>query len=327
MQQAAQGVSSPLRMEIAAPLQLDERELPDPGTILVESPASLSAYQVRRLAQFTENGGQLILFGELSGELATTLNMNPTSGMEELNSGYILEMTLTGRRNLGPLPIEADIGAGRLRISRRYTTEPSRGEVWLRFVDQQPLLTRTDLGDGRILWFNTDLDLAASNLVIRGFFPPLIQHLITSALPISQIGRLNHSIGDTLQLLPLAGQSQREIRIQRPDGITEYTQVDSAGRVLYTRTDEPGFYTLFQGRERVESAAVNISAVEAYPAVRIDPELPPGTEILTDGTGLTERVLGSQRAMAMWPWLLGLAVILFFAETWLARITRAWRPN
>lgn len=326
LKEAGAAVTSGLSLRLTSSIQLDGESFPAPGTIILQDSERLAPYQIDRLRQFVENGGQVILFGGVEADMTNRLGFPLTGEVERDQYGFELTLTSGGKSMFEALPLETELEQGRIRVfERRLVDAQSRDwQVLIRYTDGPPFMMMRSTGQGRLLWINGETDFQSSNLALRGLFPPLIQMLAESAIPIGQIARLNAVVGDTLRFLPLSGQTSSDLRILRPDEITDYVQLDSLLQVRYSRSDLPGFYQLFQGRQKVESIAVNIQEIEAQPRAVMDEKR--FTTLQTE-EDLAQQILAARRTAAIWPHLLALVLLLYVAEMILSRITRHWRPT
>ncbi len=327
LQRSSEGIAAPLDLQLIAPGRLDEAVLPQPGTVVVSGKERLADYQLERLEQYIQEGGQVLWFGRLDERLSLLSSRQTAPEPDRNETGFFLSVTTAAREEFGESPLMSDLESGRLMVKMRYPQPIPKGRVWIRFADDLPFMTAVEVGQGRLIHVATDLDLQSSNLAVRAFFPLLVQKLAAAALPAGQVSRLNRTVGQPLEFLPGNGVLARDYQVRLPGGLTRYVLPDSLGWIRLENTNEPGIYTLFQGRQQLESIAVNIDHAESLPPGFQLPDMTGRISEVSSSSELLREVLHKRGARVLWPWFLGLVIVLFLLETWLARITSSWRQG
>jgi len=163
---------------------------------------------------------------------------------------------------------------------------PGRREV-LRYESGAPALVEAQVGRGRVLLLTTTIDREWTDLPIRPGFLPLVQEAArylagvpsgeaTSAIAVGQMREIGLDADD------------RRIEVIRPNGESRWLSPAShAGElrarrlVVFTETDEPGFYRVRAARadgtlsERPDAAfVVNLDPRESDPALLPDDQRP-----------------------------------------------------
>jgi len=199
---------------------------------------------------------------------------------------------------------------------------PGRREV-LRYESGAPALVEAQIGRGRVLLLTTTVDREWTDLPIRPGFLPLVQEAArylagapsgeaTSAITVGQKREIGLDADD------------RRIEIVRPSGDTRSLspaahagEVRARRLVVFTETDEPGFYRVRAARadgttsDRPDAAfVVNLDARESDPARLPDDKRP-------DRTATTAALAGPapRRRLELWHALGAAAIGLVLIES------------
>lgn len=172
-----------LEPETAPPAALTERALADFSFIVVTDAGLLEDSDARRLVEYVEAGGGLLL---ALGQRSSGLSSVPVTG-QTLRSGGSL-----GRRGDAAALGELDAthpalrGVQELRSARfeRYiAVEPSpEDRVLVSLDDGAPLLIERNLSAGRVLLFTSSLDREWNDLPVQPVFVPFIAGLANHLL-------------------------------------------------------------------------------------------------------------------------------------------------
>ncbi len=160
------------------------------------------------------------------------------------------------------------------RVDRYLPFVPSNGKaaVALTLGSDVPLLVTSSFGAGRVVVLTTTANMAWTNLPAKGDFVSLMFGVFSHLVRDRQQGR-NVLVGADLEEPLSAVQSSMTLRLTMPTGETAPVGVRSNGSGLSTTfgpMDEPGFYTLSVGRDRMVTG-VNLPASESRTAM-IAPE-------------------------------------------------------
>ena len=297
------------------------------GTVIVDDASKLADYNWKRLEGFVAQGGQLIVFGAGGVQLPELLNFKAVLKKDISTYPLGLYVTPTGQQALKSSPIDAVIDESRLKVYERYTSQTAEmDETWIRYLDNQPFLGSSRLGQGRIIWFNTDFGTQANNLPLLGIFPTLVLQLCQAKELNDHTAQYNAEIGDTLLFFPEALVSENTpFSIQRPDGTVDYLTPDSNYVIYYAQADIPGIYSVSKGRQILQTIAVNISSHEAQAHSRTYELMGPELFVSRDQEEITSEILNRHSGIAIWPILLILLLVLQVVETYLSRIKSTWR--
>ncbi len=309
--------------------EIDNLNLGQGGTVIIDDASTLVEYNWNRLESFVALGGQLIIFGDGGKRMRDLLQFDKPLTLETNPMPLGLYLTQVAKKTLNTNPLEAVISQARLKVFTRYKIGANElKETWVRYLDDQPFLGAQTLGEGRIIWFNTEFKTAATNLPRLGIFPTLILQFCQSQVLKTQSDLYNAEIGDTLHFFPSAGQSENTpYNIQRPDGTTDYLTPDSNFVIHYEQANIPGIYNLSRGRQIVQPLAVNVSTYEAQAHSRRYEFENTDIFVSEQQETLIAELLDRQSGMAVWPILLIGLLILWVAETYLSRIKSTWRQN
>jgi len=317
-----------LDVRLVDPAQVDDLDLSRGGTVVVEDAALLADYSWSRLQGFLERGGRLIMFGYGGKKFEEILHFKGPLSVSQSRSSLLLNMTDTGLNAGLPAPLSEVLAEDRLKVFKRYVgTDNELSSTWVRYADDQPFMGQTNYAQGTVIWFNTDFDMAASNLPLLGVFPAIMLHFGQTVSNSDLTSSYNYLIGDTLIFQPESTSGSEAYSISRPDGTTDYASPDSNFVLAYAQADIPGLYSLSKGRKILQVLAVNI-ATEEVRAKTLSP-LVSGNNLMvsTSKSDLVKSVLDNQSVLSIWPILLILLLLIWMLETYLSRIRKTWRQN
>lgn len=309
--------------------EIDNLDLSQGGTVIVEDASRLADYNWNRLIGFLSAGGQLILFGDGGTRMKELLHFKAPLEAQLSRSAFGLYLTKEAEKAIQIDPLQAVITQDRLKVYQRFVSLNNELEhTWIRYLDDQPFLGATSQEAGRAIWFNTEFRSDANNLPFLGIFPTLVLQLCQSQELVDQTAPYNALVGDTLHFYPIAREGENTpFSIQRPDGTVDYQAPDPNYIIHYTKTDLPGIYRLVRGRQLLQPIAVNISSHEAQ-AHSISYQFDEPDIFLTEQqTELVAEIMGKRSGMALWPLLLIGLLFLWVVETYLSRIKPTWRQN
>lgn len=320
-----------IELEIAEVNHLDGLVLTRLKSLIWETSVPLSGYQLTRVRRFVEAGGQLILIGAIDANVAEVLQLPRTIQTETSDYGFPVRLTTGGKRTFTDVPLQSSLENRRLVVQKRFVTERGifKGEDWLVYEDGSPLLSRIQVDQGRLVWFNTSFAPDGSNWPVLGVFPAMLVRMIHDALPELDVNGYNRLVGQQLEFPQIAQLGSEPLQVQLPGGQSQFIQPDSLGRLIFPDAREPGFYRLFQGARQLTAIAVNVEPQEAYPvtADRLD-AFQERFDLTLDGEqNVVAQVLAHRQGVPLWPWFLLLALLLFLIETFVARIPRRWRQT
>jgi hypothetical protein len=209
---------------------------------------------------------------------------------------------------------------------------PAR-RILLRYESGAPALVETQVGRGRVLLLTTSVDREWTDLPIRPGFLPLVQEAARylSGAPSGE-ATAALAVGEKREIL--LGPDERRIEVVRPGGDSRWlippSRPDPRARraVIFTETDEPGFYRVRGARpdgtiaDRPDASfVVDLDAGESDPA-RLPDDRRPDRSGGRPGSGPAP-----QRRMELWHLLGAVAVGLVLMESLLTLRFRRGRPR
>lgn len=175
-------------------------------------------------------------------------------------------------------------------VSRQVLAEPGAdlpSHTWAALADGTPLVTTSQLGDGRIVLFHTTANADWSNLALSGLFVDMLHRLVELSVGVaSPQADMPLSPAETLDGFGQPG---------TPPPAAQGLAANQFANTPVSPLHPPGLYGPETGRQ-----ALNLSAT--LPGLREAAPLP-GARRETLGAALRERALG--------PWLLAAALALF----------------
>ena len=309
--------------------EIDNLNLSQGGTVIVEDAFRLVDYNWSRLISFVNAGGQLVLFGNGGTRMRELLDFKAPLETELSRAALGLYLTSEAAQDLQVDPLQAVVARDRLKVYQRFIGFGNELErTWIRYLDDQPFLGAATHGAGRTVWFNTQFRSDANNLPFLGIFPTLFLQLCQSQELADQTAQHNALIGDTLHFYPIAREGENTpFSIQRPDGIVDYQAPDSNYIIHYPNTDLPGIYRLVRGRQILQPIAVNITSHEAQAHSLIYNFDDTDIFVTEQQTDLVAEIMGKRSGIALWPLLLIALLFLWVVETYLSRIKSTWWQN
>jgi len=252
--------------------------------VIMAGLSSLSAEDGRRISEFVERGGGLLI--------TSTENLD----VDQYNAvlGRVLPRALRGLKRRAALderskdddsallsgidskhPImnvftgDALDGLKTTRTQAYYLLQPNRNrnaKVIAAFEDGQPALIEAKIKKGRVILLTTSIDRDLSDLPIRPAFVPLMRHLLLY---------LSDALARPDERITFAGTQRMifrpkdvaQLEVIGPNGkTTRLGELGQSESLAFEDTTEPGHYTVYsiRGAERTELSLENFS-------VNIDP--------------------------------------------------------
>jgi hypothetical protein len=301
-----------LTPETAAPVALAERTLTDFSFIVVTDAGVLGDADARRLADYVEGGGGLLL---ALGQRSAGLSAVPVTG-QMLASGATLGRAAAAAVGEVDATHPALRGVDELRsarFDRHVGIEPAADDRVLISLDNgAPLLVERTLGAGRVLLFTSSLDRDGNDLPVRPVFVPFIAGLANHLLG-GEGFTSEAELGSTLAVraLGLAGGQIFDPRGEKALGL-------SAGSddVLL---DQIGFYEVVGGG-RTELVAVNFDPRESdlapIDAATVERWQGLGSRAGDEVTTTVPTAAGEAAPSPLGPWLLLALLLAALVESW-----------
>jgi hypothetical protein len=244
-------------------------------------PVNLTAFDWQRLRDYVSQGGGLFVALSREPRDKTYLSEFVSFAGEGKPTGF---MTMGNPDFTHPV-FEAFMGRSDLSLARFFLyakLEPTGARVLARFTDGAPCLL--EARDARVVVLASGLRLADNDLMLRGFYVPLV-HRIFSYLAQDRLTR-SYTVGDTLTTpAPAVGL----LSIATPDA--EFSLVPAPGTrdVRFGGTDVPGIY-----RMGTDTFAVNLPFDESDLTRLPETDLArKGIAMLPEAGGRTSDLTGS----------------------------------
>jgi hypothetical protein len=318
-----------LKVSYAARSSWDVAPLDRFQVIIFEDPPTVNRIQALRLQKFVESGGGVLLFpgnhtdvGALNRELLNSLD-TPLWG-ESVRHSFSDSSFLTWRA--------PDLGEPLLRDVLRLGSQPASphffqalrlvgesAETLLQLSDGSPLLTQTNLGQGRIILAASSPHPDWSDWATRGIFAPLLHRLV---LRLAQSGRETcHSldVGDDFEVGVSVGDFGATLLTPEGQEIKLPPLIEGQ-RVLYrhAQVNPAGHYRLQSGAAEYV-ASVNVPAGEsdltAPDIFQVLPRWQEAGALKTSPDHLVETVAASRHGRELWKMALVTGLIVLLAES------------
>jgi hypothetical protein len=280
-----------------------------PAVMILPDIGNLPPEELNALEDWVRQGGLLLRFAgpNMSQSVPWLLPVPLRSGGRTLNGAMTWQKPL----HLAPFPETSpyhglDVPAD-ITIRQQLLAEPSDDlskKTWAALEDGTPLITADTLGRGTLVMVHTTATPAWSDLALSGLFVELLRRTVNMA---GQGAGPSASGGGALQPLKILDGFGA---MTAPDSTAEPIPSNRIGSQSIDSRHPPGLY----GRPGV-SQVLNIG--DQAMSLRALDDPPAGTDTLT---------YGQTHERDLMPFVLGLALIMFFAD-WLVMIAlqAGWR--
>ncbi|MGB5811316.1 MAG: BatA domain-containing protein [Polyangiales bacterium] len=273
--------------------------------VVVLANATLDVKWLPLLQRFVSGGGSLwitagdrinpraygsVLRELLPGRYTTTRTEDRALSLESDELPEIDQAVVRGRSPIDEVALDATVTA--------------------RFSDGSPAMVEHRFRSGRVGMLATTIDDAWTDLPYQPAFVPFVIRTLTRLA-----GRAEHAVEpfDAVSL-PGSTDSQR-IQVIMPSGRT--VDLPDADRFAFRETDEIGAYRVLVNGVPGPRFAFVVNAPVGESDLASSP-LPPVQDEVGAAAGVTLR--GVEQPLT--PWLLGVALVLLFAELWLRQVRR-----
>lgn len=325
------------------PAALTSAQLHTADAVIVCDAPQMPAVQVQALSGYANGGGNLLwfLYGDRIADQMTALGrvlpatepiplqIDHVADLSGNGSGFV---TLAEAHYDSPLltafkdPAAADLSQIHFRKLCVTGEVDPRAETLLKFDDGTCAVVHTVVGGGNLLLVNMSPDPAWSDLARQPAFVPLM-HEFLKGLMSKNTNPVDFVAGGSAaaSIPPGDGPAGGRISCSGPDGDVPVAVDTTTGSVVVDRAADGGFYHIVKGNTTVMTLAVNTASDETDLRT-IDPRDletqqkressyfaamgPSGGDI--DSLG---------RGKPLWQYLLALALLCFFGEQCLARLT------
>lgn len=196
----------------------------------------------------------------------------------------------------------------------------------------RPLLLEKITGRGSVLLFTTTADRAWSNFPIHPMYPMILQQALTHLT--SRIDAYQFRVGDSAAIAMNGVKAESRVQLVDPRGRESTVKVairEGSAPAVPVETEMPGIYRAEVAEGSASSIAVNIHPAEADVKVMLAPALERAigfedVHVVAPTDALTTVIKHNRIGKELSRLLLILAVLLFLAQSWLARyFTRRMR--
>ena len=288
----------------------------DPTLIIMPDAGEFSETDRETLTEWIEGGGVLLRFA--GPRLAASIGAqglgaartdDPLLPVRLRRGGRVLGGALAWStpRELGPFgpdsPFRGLVPPDEVDVRTQVLAEPSpdlAARTWASLDDGTPLVTSSELGEGRVVLFHISSDAEWSSLPLSGLFVEMLGRVVSLAAgkPISEADadELEGTLWQAALLMGLDGSpvpaSDSQEPVQGPDLLGGASAAVPPG--VYTRTD--------RGQRRTgeaQSVVVNVMQADS----RLEP-FPPAP------SGVVTETLTASDSQRLGPWLMALAIVL-----------------
>jgi len=298
------------------------------AAVVVASDVSIDGETARRLREFVEGGGGLLVAlgsksEEAHGALASAgLAPAPEGGDGGQPATRIARIASLDRTHPGlelfAGPRSGDFGTARFFRHRKVLTS-GEDRVLARFDDGAPALVERRVGSGRVLLWTSTFDTYWNDFALQPVFLPFI-HQATKSLAGFRPPSPWHTVGTVVDLAATPG-------LADAGGAEPLTATSPSGRDLpatdVLELDEQGFYVFERGGETAGMLAANVDVRESDLATLDAEELVAALRPLGAGGERTSGPVEStpierEASQGLWRYLVLGVLALLVAEVFVA---------
>ncbi|NOY79030.1 MAG: VWA domain-containing protein [Calditrichaeota bacterium] len=310
----------------------------DKQVVILVDPPPFQAVQRDRLRRYLQNGGRLVFIPGAAMDLKL-VNENFLTPLEL----PVFKETI-GRPaqthsflSWGSIDFNHPIFQGMFREKKPVIDSPhfylalkmdptKKSKEIIQYRNGFPFLMDCPVGKGHVFLFTSGVNPEWSDWAFTPIFAPLMYRTVSYLSSMGNLQAVAHKVGEPIEFS--VNESDQRIVIKKPDG----TEVDvrpvfrgGSGLVTFRNTDEPGIYTLFEGREKKKTWAVNTDPVESNLEQLTPREVKKilGKNVweLSLNGNFSQKIKESRFGRELTPYFLYLAFILLVLEMILARTT------
>ncbi|MEA3212525.1 MAG: hypothetical protein QOE70_5582 [Chthoniobacter sp.] len=334
-----------IRTSVIRTEELNAKALTDQAVVILANVRKLNDDQLRALEDFVKNGGGLLIF---PGDRVDAAWYNSTllkdgKGLLPLAygalAGDLKESTpaigVVSQRFENPAlelfndPRNGSFSDAQIKLwfrmqERTKTAEAPEVTTLARLESGDPLLVEKPFGDGRVIACAVPCDADWSNLPMRPFYLPLMQRL-SVYLASTVFPSRNLEVGKPLLAFLKVGDVGKKATLSKPDGTPVEVAIVKKGErgvIEFTKTQQPGLYTLIPPDGRPQFYVVNASRRESDLAKLTDKEISDlarahGFALVSNGTEFKQLDHSRRFGMEFWRPLLWAILGLIFLELFL----------
>ncbi len=293
------GTSTSLALKEIAPEQLTSSVLAQTDVVILSNASSLSPSQADQLAQFSSQGGGIILFaGDLLNPGQYNATLLPKLGLpaltpiqhraassaafvsfEKIDFGHPVFQGMF-ENTKGIRGQNGNVESPKVFSSIRFVSEKDIRSI-ISLSDGTPFLWEKIPSNGRILGFAVAANIGWSDFPVKGIFVPLLYQTILYAasggsalaplpslavgergdIPISNVRKKSAGTGS---------KSAQTVAILDPNGKETLVQAftsavaGASSTIAFDKSSQPGIYTVVQANDTLAQIPVNIDPAESY---------------------------------------------------------------
>lgn len=250
-----------------------------------------------------------------AGLLAAPLEKIDTGEPEPLIDVRWSHPLLTGMLD----PLLGDLATARFRSFYRFERPVAKSDTVLAWIDQDtPALVERRVGAGTVLLFNTTANDDWTDLPRRKSFVPLVDRVLSY---LSGGGvRRTFEVGEVVTLALPGLTATERVTVVSPSGKRLTPTMQQLGERTLLRLDavtEPGVYQVERAKDStafVVQVGKADSVLTPLDAVTLTKWWEPADFAVVNAEALSSDATIARRRVALWPWLVGLAGLMFLAE-------------
>jgi hypothetical protein len=316
------GDESPFELEIVEPSNLSTASLRQSDVAVLLNVGDLTSGQASAISEYVESGGALLVapgdridpdsFNRQFETIAPAVLQN-----QDMSGDEYLVIADFDRRHPILRPLDSDWSA---RFQGHWRLIPDvESDVLMQFDNTEPALVEREVGDGKVIFFASAMDLEWNNLPLQGLFLPFVHETLRHLVQ-PELKQRAYQIGDSFSLDP-SGQAEVVNAVDANGNEIQLTN-DS----FVTQAATPGFITTEIDGES-SRFAINILPEESnfartpvenlYDSI-INPDTNPVRSREVQTAQLIEEL---ERPQRIWWWILSLVMVLIIAEAIIANRT------
>lgn len=216
-------------------------------------------------------------------------------------------------------PLLGDLATARFRSFYRFERPVSKTDTVLGWIDQDtPAMVERRVGAGTVLLFNTTANDDWTDLPRRKSFVPLVDRMLSY---LSGAGvRRTFEVGEVVTLALPGLTSNEKVTVLSPSGRRLTPTMQRVGERMLLRLDavtEPGIYQVERSKDStafVVQVGKADSVLTPIDEVTLTRWWEPADFAVVSGDSLSGDATIARRRVALWPWLVALAGLMFLAE-------------
>ena len=310
---------SDIRPFVVPFFRLERSKLSDFRVLILANVDSLSGTFVRRLTEFVENGGGLVLFcGERIRLESYNRWLPKLAGLRLIEKvSYNAPLQLDAVDYTHPifrkLASVAPFSVPLVRFWRILRVEPTEEDVNIlaAYSNGDAAVVERTFGKGRVVVVTSTCDRDWTNLPVRTVFLPFVQGLVRYCAG-EREERKDFVVGEEVRVRVEGGR----VSLEHPDGREEELNVHTeGGDSVRFIPRKPGIYTVSDGKSRT-IIGVNADRDESD-IERVSAEALPKTDnihYITDRTDVSSFLERLRTGVKLWNYFLVAALLFLFLE-------------